>query len=187
MDDDHKPLELPDKSASDKELDALSTLRHVKSKLAQMGVEEPMKPESGIPDVPPDISEVSDREIGDLYSGILAWDSYFSLQTAWADAEVKEAKNKLELIIVKQSGGKKRTRAYDDEPRVLEARAELQAGEQLARILEANHKVISSKLRMISRNIELRKLDWEKSVRESNIKRSMPHTRMGAGKPGKRD
>ena len=181
MDKEHSHLQLPDKSASDEELEALSTLRHVKDRLKKMGVEEPVKPESKIPDVPSDISSLSDTEIGDLYSTLLEWDNYFTLQSAWADAESREAKNKLELIIVKLSGGKKKkTHEHDNDPRVMNARASVQESEQISGILEAIHKTFSSKLRGVSRNIELRKLEWEKSHRGSTIR--MPHDRLRGGK-----
>jgi hypothetical protein len=178
MDEEHSHLKLPEQSASDGELEALSTLRHVKDKLKTMGVEEPVEPDFKIPDLPTDISAMTDREIGDLYAKLLEWDNYFTLQTAWADAEAKEAKNKLQLIIMKVSGGKKKkTYEYDNDSRVLEARAEVQGCEQVSMILEATHKTFSAKLRMVSRNIELRKLEWEKNHRGSGIR--MPHDRMG--------
>jgi hypothetical protein len=174
-------LKLPDKSATDDELQALSTLRHVKEKLRKMGVEEPVEPEYKIPDIPRDISSLGDSEVGDLYGKLLEWDNYFTLQTAWADAEAKEAKNKLQLIITKLSGGKKKTtHQFDGDSRVLTARAELQECEQISGILEATHKTFSSKLRMVSRNIELRKLEWEKNHRGSGIR--MPHDRLRGGK-----
>ena len=108
----HGPMELPDGGiASNEELDAFSTMQHVRTKLAEMGIEEPMKPQFDLPDVPPDISSVTDKEIADLYSKMLSWDSYFSLQAAWANAELKEAKNKHTLIVSKLTGGAKKTKA----------------------------------------------------------------------------
>ena len=181
MNDHDGHLQLPDKSASDKELEALSTLRHAREKLKKMGVEEPVEPSFKIPDIPEDISTLSDKEVGDLYAKLLEWDNYFTLQTAWADAEAKEAKNKLQLIIVKLSGGKKKkTHDYDNDERVLSARAEVQQAEQISGILEATHKTYSAKLRMVSRNIELRKLEWEKNHRSGGIR--MPHDRLRGGK-----
>ena len=182
----HGPMELPDGGiASNEELDAFSTMQHVRTKLAEMGIEEPMKPQFDLPDVPPDISSVTDKEIADLYSKMLSWDSYFSLQAAWANAELKEAKNKHTLIVSKLTGGAKKTKAgeFESDPRVMEAKAEVQQLEQVSGILETTHKVFTAKLRMVSRNIELRKLDWEKSMRDGSVRSTAaikyPHNRLG--------
>lgn len=180
----HGPLELPDGAVSDAELDRYSTLQHVRTKLAEMGVEEPMKPDHEVPEVPSDISAITDKEIADLYSRLLAWDSYFTLQAAWADAELKEAKNKLALITTKLVGSpRKKLGDYEMDSRVLQAKTEVQSIEQTAGILEATHKVLTSKLRVVSRVIEVRRQDWEKSQRDGNIRSPLAypaHSRLGA-------
>ena len=180
----HGPLKLPaGGSVSDDELDAFSTLQHVRTQLADMGIEEPMKPEFDLPDVPPDISSASNDEIADLYSQMLSWDSYFSQQYAWADAELKEAKNKHTLIVSKLTGGAKKKKAgeFESDPRVKSAKVEVQKLEQLTGILGTTHKVFTAKLRMVSRTIEIRKMDWDKSTRDTAIRGTKyPHHRLGS-------
>lgn len=180
----HGPLKLPEGGAvEDEELEVFSTLQHVRTKLADMGIEEPMKPDFDLPDIPPDISSIHDKELADLYSKMLSWDSYFSLQSAWAEAELKEAKNKMTLIASKLKSKKKNKAEVDSDPRVRGAKAEVQEREQTSHILETTHKVFSAKLRMVSRMIEIRKLDWEKSSRDGHIRNvKYPHHRLGASK-----
>lgn len=181
-DEPHGPIKLPKGGlVPDEDLEKFSTLTHVRTKLAGMGIMEPQKPEFDLPDIPGDLLEISDKEVGNLYSQMLAWDSYFSLQAAWAEAELKEAKNKLTLIVSKLKAGKKKD--VDNDSRVQSAKAEVQEIEQTAGILETTHKVFSAKLRMVSRVIEVRKLDWEKNARDGGIRaQRYPHSRLGADK-----
>lgn len=170
MNDQHSPLELPDASLEDKDLDRLRTLRKVRDALAQKGVPVNVKPDYDIPEVPPNLSEISERELGDLYARLLAWDNYFSYETALAESEAKEAKNILTLTIVKLTGGeKKRTHEVDLDERVKDARAELQEAEQTATLLKRTHSIFSNKLKVVSRTIELRKIDLEKAMRGDGI------------------
>jgi hypothetical protein len=119
----------------------------------------------------------------------LAWDNYFSHEMAMADAEVKEAKNKLEVTLVKLTGGaKKRTHALDADERVLASRSELQEAEQTAGVLKTTHSIFANRLKVVSRAIELRKMEWEKSQRESGIRSGLPHighSKFGAEKSKK--
>lgn len=183
---DRQPLDLPDGSLSDKILKRLSTLRRVRDSLVAKGVPLDMKPEFDLPEIPKDLSILSNEELGDLYGKILAWDNYFTQETALAESEVKEKKNIMDLIVVKVSQGKKkRTHDYDLDERVLEARAQLQEAEQTATLLKSTHSVFSNRLRAVSRMIELRKMDVEKSARDGNLKTNYPpHSRLGARKKG---
>jgi len=193
MNDERKPLELPDKSVSDSVLEQLSTLRRVRDALEQRGVPVNMKPEFDIPDLPLDLSSITESELGNLYSKLLSWDNYFTQELAFAEAEVKECKNKLEVTIVKLSGGKKkRDHSMDVDDRVLKAREMLQEAEQTAGILKSTHSIFSNRVKMISRSIELRKMELEKSMREEGISRTKrpghhyPSTRHTKFDPDKR-
>jgi hypothetical protein len=181
---DRKPLELPDASVSDKLLGRMSTLRRVRDRLVKKGVPLGIKPDFDIPEIPKELSSLGDKEIADLYGEILAWYNYFTQETALADAEVKEKKNILDLIVVKVSKGKKkRTHDHDLDDRVLTARAELQEAEQAATILKSTHSIFSNSMKAVSRIIELRKMEWEKNNRDGNMRRpAVPHSRMGARK-----
>ena len=179
-----KPLDLPDGSVSDDILKKMSTLRKVRDSLRDKGVPLDMKPEFDLPEIPKDLSTLSNSELGDLYGKILAWDNYFTQETALAESEVKEKKNILDLIVVKVSKGKKkRTHEYDLDPRVLEARAEMQEADQAATILKSTHSVFSNRLRAVSRTIELRKMEVEKNARDGNMRTNYPpHSSMRARK-----
>jgi len=174
MEDERQPLELPDASLEDRDIDRMRTLRKVRDSLRDKGIPDNMKPDYEIPEVPGNLSELPENELGDLYAKLLAWDSYFSYETALAESEVKECKNILELTIVKISGGERKRAAHaaNLDERVQLAKSDLQQAEQAAKLLKTTHSIFSNKLKVVSRTIELRKIDLEKTVRGENLGRS---------------
>jgi len=134
--------------------------------------------------VPTALSETTEAQLGDLYSKLLAWDNYFSMEMALSESDVKERKNILQLVITKIADGRKKNEVEGD-PRVQQAKAELQEAEQEAKILKTTHSIFSNKMKVVSRTIELRKIDLEKSMREEGIRRNVGeprHSRFGRRK-----
>ena len=188
MVDETAPLNLPDGAAADKDLEKLRTLRTVRDRLRDKGVPINMKPEFDIPEVPTALSEISDAELGDLYSKLLSWDNYFNMEMALSEADVKEKKNILQLVTVKIAEGRKKAEIEAD-PRIQDAKAELQQAEQEAKILKTTHSIFSNKMKVVSRTIELRKVELEKSLREASVQRGYVgeprHSRFASRKKGK--
>jgi|GEM_PF-2722943 len=156
--------------------DSLSTLDKVKKQLEKLGICDPGQPAADTPTVPVDIDSVPDHEIGNLHSQLLEFHNYATYQLALAKGREAEAENRLKYLKASIKGAMKRGEARDEEleakPIFVVALREKQEAEQESLLIEAFKGILSKRMAVVSREVERRKLDWEKHRRTSNIRRA---------------
>lgn len=156
------------------ELDAklLSGFETLESVLKYMGEKKinPIKPPEGeMPTMPADISQLSNQDIGKLYSELLSWHNFVITELALLHAEHVQEKNRLSYVKARLKKELKKTEEVEAHPAMLDTRIRTQEAEQKFLWVEAMSKVLNKNLAVVSRHIELRKVDMDGHIREAGI------------------
>lgn len=157
-----------DKSALDDELyKSLDTADRVKKRLEAMGIKEPRQPDSELPVVPGAIEQLSDIDLGTLYAQILEHFNFVSAKLADAQNDKMQAGN--QLTFIKDKLGNDGIKNIQTDSVYLHVLRIKQEAAQTVNKIEALKSILSKQMSAVSRNVEIRKLEWEKNRRYDGI------------------
>lgn len=154
-------LVLGDSVIDDELYNSLSTMDKLKKRLKELGLSEPPLPMTEHPIVPKDLDSLSDQELGALHSHILEHFNYTSYQYALYQCNKAEADNKVKYIKSKLKSLKSEN--IESSAEFIESVRVQQEIEQVMIMVEALRSILSKQMAVVSRNVEIRKLDWEKN------------------------
>lgn len=158
----------------------------VEADLKTMGLTEPPKPLFELPEITPEmLSTTDDREYTTVYAQQLSWQNYVSPILAKVTSGLLQAENQMKLVgarIKKRLREQNKLRTKEDklkeddievevlnDPIYQEAMLEAQKLKQYKLSLETCHEIAGRNMRVISRQIEIRKLSVEEQQRENNL------------------
>lgn len=132
------------------------------------GLDLPPKPESDMPQLPPDLTELGDQALMNLYQKYVSWSDYISVQVSCAQVDERNAMRMLDmsenmLLMETMARGKKITEARNEvkaDP-VLDERRESAFG------AEAYRKMIESLLNNCERDAALISRELTRRTTES--------------------
>ena len=153
----------------EKLLGSLKTMEKVKKQLEHLGIKEPDPPDSDAPDVPADIEQVSDSELGNLNSKLLEHYNFATYQLALAQGRKAECGNSMKYV--KAAMKERKIKDLDAHPEYVMAVKDYQEADQMVTMLEAYKHSLSKRMAVVSRDVERRKLEWEKHSRTGSIGR----------------
>lgn len=157
-----------------------STLSKVRERLKAQGLVPPVKPAVDIPEIPKDLATRGGDEVVELYRLCASWHEYVSHAHAIASLMAKEWKNNLTLLVKSQ---KKAGRDADDielDPTIIAAKRSMQIAEQEAELWGVQKSVLDRRMKLVSRTVEVLKLDAESSRRSGNVGTPWPFPRTGS-------
>lgn len=158
----------------DKKLyESLKTMEKVKGQLGKLGIAEPEPPDGDAPAVPADMEQVEDSQLGNLNSQLLEHYNFAMYQLALAEGQKAECSNRLKYLRAAMKSNK--IKDFDSHPEYVVAMRDYQEASQMATMLEAYKAMLSKRMTVVSRDIERRKLEWEKHSRTGNIGRMRRH------------
>uniref|UniRef100_A0A7C3WVI9 Uncharacterized protein n=1 Tax=Dictyoglomus turgidum TaxID=513050 RepID=A0A7C3WVI9_9BACT len=146
------------------------TFKSVEDKMDRLGLA--YKTEIKMPTIPARIDALSDSELGRLYSEVLEYFNFIIYQFSVAKCEKLESDNRLKYVTSKLK--KENDKNFECNPAYVEVLLENQKINQLMIMLEAAKTMITKRLAVISRLIEVRKLEWDKNKRDTNVNKFMP-------------
>jgi hypothetical protein len=157
---------------------SLEILQDIQEQVALMGIPEYPKPRNqpeAIADV--DLSAMSNRELEQLLSQYTAWAAYIGTKLAEAEVAVKASDASMKAVIasLKSSLFKDGTPKAEVDakvktsPQYIEYDLEHLKLYATREILDAHYKAYSRSAQAVSRNIELRKLEYEQEQRHSGV------------------
>lgn len=152
-------------------LDTFLTLEDVLIELKDRKVSPIEPPEEDMSKMPDDLSKLTNDDVAALFSKILAYQNFVATELALASAELTQEKNRLTYV---KASLKKQIKDKDEletHPEMLQAKVAKQKAEQRHLMVEALNRVITNNLKVVSRSIELRRLDFDGHHRETSIGR----------------
>jgi len=164
----------------EKLLSGFETLEGVLKYMGEKKINPIQPPEGEMPTMPADISVLSNQDMGKLYSEILSWHNFVITELALLHAEHVQEKNRLSYVKARLKKDLGKTEEVEAHPAMLDARVRAQQSEQKFLWVEAMSKVLNKNLAVVSRHIELRKVDMDGHVREAGISKGR-----GAARPPK--
>jgi hypothetical protein len=161
-------LKLDKDLINDEIFKSFNTLEKVRERLETMGIKQPPAPESDLPKVPENLESLSDMELGSFHSRLLEHYNFASSKLAEAEAEKLQITNQVTYLKAKlESEGTKDVKINDAYLYALRLEQEIK---QTIIMLESLKTILNKDMTVISRNIEIRKLDWEKNRRDGGIR-----------------
>ncbi len=156
----------------------LEILADIQEQVYLMGIPEYPKPKhtpEAIADV--DLSAMSNRELEQLLSQYTAWTAYIGTKLAEAEVAVKAADAAMKAVVasLKASLLKDGTPKAEIDakvrtsPQFIEYDLEYLKLYAMREILDAHNRAYSKSAQAVSRNIELRKLEYEQEQRQNNV------------------
>jgi len=145
----------------------LSTMIKVEKELKEMGIEA-IQQHGSAPEIPANLDSLTDSQLGNLYAQILEYYNYVQYQFALVKSMKVEADNKLKYVVASL---KKQKISWETHPLYLETLKAQQHITQKVTMLEAVKTIMSKRLAVLSRHVEIRKLEWEKCRRGDSISR----------------
>lgn len=169
-------------------LSKFDTQNAVEQDLKHMGLTDEKKPAFELPEITPEALTTTDNtQYTTLYSQQLAWQNYLSPIVAKVCSGLLQAENQMVLIeaaIEKRLKAQNKLRTKEEkldkndiknevlnDPIYQEAMLEAQRLKQYKLRLEAMTEIAGRNLRVISRQIELKKMEFDENNRETNINR----------------
>lgn len=145
--------------------------RHSKAayqEIKAQGMDLPQQPESDMPQLPPDLTELGDRDLMGLYQKYVAWSDYISVQVSCAQVDERNAMRNLEMhenasLLMLQARGKKVTEARNE----MKSDPALEAWRDAAFGAEAYRKMIESLLNNCERDASLISRELTRRTTES--------------------
>lgn len=131
--------------------------------LESRGMDLPTRPPDGVPELPPDPTELDDSALMSLFTEMTQWVSYVAVKLASAEVDEKYAVSAFErqkaMNTVANSGEKTvtaaRARAYEDED-FLAAQEEAHRTYTLRKLLESLYNATDRKCQVLSRELTRR-------------------------------
>jgi len=148
---------------------SLKTFEKVKKQLEKLGIREPSPPVGEAPVVPADIEHVEDSQLGNLNAQLLEHYNFATYQLALAQGEKAECGNRIKYL--KSSMKARKIKDFDSHAEYVVALGDHQEADQKVIMLESYKAILSKRMAVISRDIERRKLEWDKHSRTGNIDR----------------
>ncbi|NMC34645.1 MAG: hypothetical protein GYA36_19660 [Veillonellaceae bacterium] len=146
-----------------------STLERVRERAREQGLQEPRRPKGVIPDVPLDLSSRGGSFLVDLYRELVAWYEFSSFQAAIADLKSGEWKNNLGLLLKAHAKDGMAPEEIETDETVIAVRKALQVSEQEATLWGNQKSNLDRLMKMVSRSVEVLKLEAEKGQRSGGI------------------
>jgi hypothetical protein len=163
-----------------------NTMPWVEDQLEHLGVPPPMEPNHECPVIMPGtLSTLSSMEYTTVYEKILGWFGYLTEKAAYAKSMVLQCENEMayiETLTKKQiqdetaanPRAKKPTKDEADlrvqlDPRYADLKLISQKWRQLRDGLQARLETVEANMKVVSRHIEIRKLDHEGTNRQENM------------------
>jgi len=161
-----KPIELEGKV-----LDTFMTIDKVLLDLQKRKLIPVDPPEGDMPEMPEDLGALPNRDVSSLFSKLLSYQNFVATELALAAACLTQEKNRNTYIKAKLKKDISKKEDIETHPVMLDAKVELQMAEQRMLLVEALNRVLSNNLKIVSRSIELRKLDFDSHNRDAAIGR----------------
>lgn len=163
----------------------------------ELGFPPPSEPNVAPPDITLDDLEASGKDYTDRYLALLHWFNYAQEKEADAECCVLQLENEMKQIAatmretmrgrsskVTRAGEKKAPPAAEMEDKIrmndryLELSTQLQSWTHVKKLVQVKRECFESKLKLMSRQVEIKRLDFEKTNRGSNLHgdRGLPNT-----------
>jgi hypothetical protein len=187
-------------SARNKIVDTFNTVEAVEEELHTQGIHERPKPAYECPEVSEtDLTTVSYDQYSALYARLLGWYNYVQMPFAKVKSRVLEYENMLDRIAAtirtdlkatNRQFGKKSEKLSESEikdailldPNHTMISLELQKYQQHRIQIEAFMEMVSHSMKVVSRQIEIKKIEFEGSNRDANNQRQpFTHPRFAGG------
>lgn len=182
-----------------------TTQATVEADLKAMGIEDPKQPAYALPELDAKLLTTLDsNEYTEMYTRQLAWSNYLTPILAKVLSGLVEAENQMVLIKAKieetiREQNKLKTKedrlntddiknAVLNDPVYQEAMLESQSLKQYKLRLEAAHEIAGRNLKLLSRQVEIRRQDLDSQIAEGGIgnRFGQPHRPIGGGQGGRR-
>lgn len=163
-----------------------NTLEEVEAEIASKGLTPRERPAFELPDITPELLTTPDaQQYSVFYAQHLAWRNYIMPQLASASSLLSQAKTQLKLVEQKMRADLQRTNnmlekkdrlsaaeietEIETDPTRIEILLVVQKAQQSKATLDAYFEIADKNLAVISRQVEIRKLDIEKNLRGENF------------------
>jgi hypothetical protein len=128
------------------------------------GLDVPDKPDNEMPEMPSDLTELSDQDLMQLYSQIIAWSDFIAVQQSFAQTDERRIKRRLEFLEAKaliraRTVTDKITDARTNmkaDPDVAEAHDTAGSAEAYRKLIEALYSNLERDAALISRELTRR-------------------------------
>lgn len=166
------------------EANAWDTMPWVEERLVELGIPPIKEPEYECPLIMPGmLSTLNPMEYTTLYEKILGWYGYLTEKTAYAKSMVLQCENEMAYIdnLTRETAlknvaprEKKPNAAQLDlmvemDPRYGELKLTSQKWRQLRDILQARLETVDANMKVVSRHIEIKKIELEGNRRQTNM------------------
>ncbi|MFI9271837.1 hypothetical protein ACIGXM_14120 [Kitasatospora sp. NPDC052896] len=131
--------------------------------LSGWGFEPEQRPKSGVPEIPEDITELTDQQLMALFSSYTAWTAYAAHRKATAESALRDAQQQLRyataVASVRAVGERTvagRKAAAQASPEVRELEAEVADTTDVVEALAVVHENTRAKAQLVSRELSRR-------------------------------